>query len=462
MLTFKEKIGYGLGDTASNFVWKSTMLFLAYFYTDVFGISAAAMGTIFLISRLLDAITDPLMGMIVDRTRTRYGQFRPYILWCAIPFGLIMAITFYTPDFSYQGRVAYAAVTYILLTLAYTAVNVPYCSMPAALTSDPAERHSLQSWRFFMAALAALVVSGVALPLVKIIGKGNEAIGYFGAMAILGALGTLCFFLCFALTKENHILNAGSHFNIKEDIKVLWKNTQWRIIMLFKIVGSASNTIRVGAMMYFVKYVVDHPELAPQFVFYGSLAAMVGSLLSAKLLGKYDRIKSCKITVLIYIILNIIIFMTPNENIMMIFGLNMVFMLFFNLTNPLQWLMASDIVDYEEHRSGHRLDGLIFSTYLFSIKMGLAFGGALLGWSLHFAHYQPGAVIQDPSVSLMVKAIFCIFPSVFSALQIALLFIYKLDSKTVAGITAELNVKRQQADATALTSLNNEPAHATK
>ncbi|MDF3830175.1 MULTISPECIES: glycoside-pentoside-hexuronide (GPH):cation symporter [unclassified Pseudocitrobacter] len=444
MLTFKEKIGYGLGDTASNLVLKPTMLFLAYFYTDVFGISAAAMGTIFLVSRLLDAITDPLMGMIVDRTRTRHGQFRPYILWCAVPFGIILAATFYTPDWSYTGRVIYATATYIALTLVYTAVNVPYCSMPATITSEPSERHSLQSWRFFMAAIAALIVSGIALPLVKILGKGNEAQGYFSAMAILGGLGVLCFLLCFTLTKENIKLNSGSHSNVREDIKVLFQNTQWRIVILFKIVGNAANTIRVGAMMYFVKYVMDRPELAPEFVFYGSLAAMLGSLMSAKLLGKYDRISSCKLTVLVYIILNIVVFLTPNSNIEIIFFLNMLFMFFYNLTNPLQWLMASDVVDYEEYRSGHRLDGLIFSTYLFGIKMGLAVGGALLGWSLHFAHYQPGVVIQDQSVSLMVKAIFCIIPSVFSALQIALLFIYKLDSKTVNDIASNLKLKRQK------------------
>ncbi|WP_413739846.1 glycoside-pentoside-hexuronide (GPH):cation symporter [Sodalis sp. RH14] len=446
MLTIKEKIGYGLGDTASNFVWKSTLLFLAFFYTDVFGISPGVMGTIFLVSRLLDAITDPLMGILVDRTRTRHGQFRPYILWCAIPFGVILALTFYTPDLGYTGKVIYASVTYILLTLAYTAINVPYCSMPAAITSDSRERHSLQSYRFFMAALAALIVSGVSLPLVNIIGGGNDRVGYFGAMCVLGVLGALCFLVCFAMTKEKYILNSGQHFNIKEDIKVLWGNSQWRIITLFKIVGSASNTIRVGAMMYFVKYVMDHPELASNFVFYGSIAAMIGSILSAKLLGKYDRIKSCKATVLIYIVLNLIIFFTPSTSISMIFVLNMIFMFFFNLTNPLQWLMASDIVDYEEHRSGHRLDGLIFSTYLFSIKIGLALGGALLGWSLHFAHYQPGVGIQDGSVVLMVKFVFCIIPSVFSALQILMLLFYRLNSETVQRITEELALRHQKTD----------------
>lgn len=151
-LTMKDKIGYGLGDTACGFVWQATMFLLAYFYTDVFGLSAGIMGTLFLVSRVLDAVTDPLMGLLVDRTRTRHGQFRPFLLWGAIPFGIVCVLTFYTPDFSAQGKIIYACVTYILLTLVYTFVNVPYCAMPGVITADPKERHALQSWRFFLAA----------------------------------------------------------------------------------------------------------------------------------------------------------------------------------------------------------------------------------------------------------------------------------------------------------------------
>ncbi|MBE3479615.1 glycoside-pentoside-hexuronide (GPH):cation symporter, partial [Enterobacter cloacae complex sp. P13B] len=163
-LTMKDKIGYGLGDTACGFVWQATMFLLAYFYTDVFGLSAGIMGTLFLVSRVLDAVTDPLMGLLVDRTRTRHGQFRPFLLWGAIPFGIVCMLTFYTPDFSAQGKIIYACATYILLTLVYTFVNVPYCAMPGVITADPKERHALQSWRFFLAAAGSLAISGIALP----------------------------------------------------------------------------------------------------------------------------------------------------------------------------------------------------------------------------------------------------------------------------------------------------------
>ena len=234
-LTMKDKIGYGLGDTACGFVWQATMFLLAYFYTDVFGLSAGIMGTLFLVSRVLDAVTDPLMGLLVDRTRTRHGQFRPFLLWGAIPFGIVCMLTFYTPDFSAQGKIIYACVTYILLTLVYTFVNVPYCAMPGVITADPKERHALQSWRFFLAAAGSLAISGIALPLVSIIGKGNEQVGYFGAMCVLGLTGVVLLYVCFFTTKERYTFEVQPGSSVAKDLKLLLGNGQWRIMCAFKI-----------------------------------------------------------------------------------------------------------------------------------------------------------------------------------------------------------------------------------
>ena len=225
-LTMKDKIGYGLGDTACGFVWQATMFLLAYFYTDVFGLSAGIMGTLFLVSRVLDAVTDPLMGLLVDRTRTRHGQFRPFLLWGAIPFGIVCMLTFYTPDFSAQGKIIYACVTYILLTLVYTFVNVPYCAMPGVITADPKERHALQSWRFFLAAAGSLAISGIALPLVSIIGKGNEQVGYFGAMCVLGLTGVVLLYVCFFTTKERYTFEVQPGSSVAKDLKLLLGNVQ--------------------------------------------------------------------------------------------------------------------------------------------------------------------------------------------------------------------------------------------
>ena len=344
-LTMKDKIGYGLGDTACGFVWQATMFLLAYFYTDVFGLSAGIMGTLFLVSRVLDAVTDPLMGLLVDRTRTRYGQFRPFLLWGAIPFGIVCMLTFYTPDFSAQGKIIYACVTYILLTLVYTFVNVPYCAMPGVITADPKERHALQSWRFFLAAAGSLAISGIALPLVSIIGKGNEQVGYFGAMCVLGLTGVVLLYVCFFTTRERYTFDVQPGASVAKDLKLLFGNTQWRIMCAFKMMATCSNVVRGGATLYFVKYVMDHPELAMQFLLYGSIATMFGSLASSRLLGRFDRVKAFKGIIVVYSLISLLIFVTPADYIALIFALNIVFLFVFNTTTPLQWLMAYDVVD---------------------------------------------------------------------------------------------------------------------
>ncbi|MCQ1059784.1 glycoside-pentoside-hexuronide (GPH):cation symporter [Photobacterium sp. ZSDE20] len=443
-LSLKEKIGYGLGDTACGFIWNATMILLAFFYTDVFGIPAGVMGTLFLVSRLLDAVTDPLMGAWVDRTRTRFGQFRPFLLWGAIPFALVSMATFYTPDFSETGKIIYACVTYISLTLVYTFINVPYCAMPGTLTNDPDERHSLQSIRFFCAAAGGLVISGVALPLVDYIGQGDAQLGYFGAMCTLGVIGAILLIISFKTTRERNHFEKKEDANIRKDFKVLASNSQWRIMCLFKSMATCSNVVRGGATLYFVQYVMNRPELAPQFLLYGSIAAMLGSLLSAKLLAKHDRIKSFKGIIIIYSLLSLALFFAPEEYTTILFAINIIFMFVFNTTTPVQWLMASDIIDHEEHRSGRRLDGLVFSTYLFSLKMGLAIGGALIGWILAFMNYDSSLTTQPDNILMTIKILFCIIPVILYAGMYFMLTLYKLDSKTIKTIAVELEANRSK------------------
>jgi len=448
-LTMKDKIGYGLGDTACGFVWQATMFLLAYFYTDVFGLSAGIMGTLFLVSRVLDAVTDPLMGLLVDRTRTRHGQFRPFLLWGAIPFGIVCVLTFYTPDFSAQGKIIYACVTYILLTLVYTFVNVPYCAMPGVITADPKERHALQSWRFFLAAAGSLAISGIALPLVSIIGKGDEQVGYFGAMCVLGLSGVVLLYVCFFTTKERYAFEVQPGSSVAKDLKLLLGNSQWRIMCAFKMMATCSNVVRGGATLYFVKYVMDHPEMATQFLLYGSLATMFGSLCSSRLLGRFDRVTAFKWIIVAYSLISLLIFVTPAEHIALIFALNILFLFVFNTTTPLQWLMASDVVDYEESRSGRRLDGLVFSTYLFSLKIGLAIGGAVVGWILAYVNYSASSSVQPVEVLTTIKILFCVVPVVLYAGMFIMLSFYKLTDARVEAISQQL-IKHRAAQGEAV------------
>ncbi|WP_038183665.1 glycoside-pentoside-hexuronide (GPH):cation symporter [Vibrio rhizosphaerae] len=441
-ISLKEKFGYGLGDTACGFIWNATMILLAFFYTDVFGIPAGVMGTLFLFSRILDAITDPLMGSLVDRTRTKYGRFRPFLLWGAIPFALTSMATFYTPDFSETGKIIYASITYIALTLVYTFINVPYCAMPGAITNDPQERHSLQSVRFFCAAAGGLVISGLALPLVDFIGQGDAQKGYFGAMCVLGAVGAMLLTISFKTTRERNVFSEDA-VDVTKDFKLLFANSQWRIMCLFKSMATCSNVIRGGVTLYFVKYVMARPELTSQFLLYGSIAAMLGSLLSAQLLSRYDRIQSFKIIIILYSILSLALYFAPTEYTVMLFALNIVYLFIFNTTTPIQWLMASDVIDYEEVRSGRRLDGLVFSTYLFSLKVGLAVGGALIGWILAWVNYDATLSTQPDNILETIRFLFCVAPVILYAGMYFMLSIYKLDSKKINEIAVILEQKRQ-------------------
>lgn len=442
----KEKIGYGLGDMASALVWQTATLFLAYFYTDVYGLPAAIMGTMFLLVRALDAFVDPCIGALVDRTRTRHGRFRPWLLWFAVPFGVCCLITFYVPDAGPTAKILYACFTYTLLSLVYSAINVPYCAMPGALTLDPRERHSLQSWRFGLSFIGGLIVTVIALPLVNWLGEGNAQKGYFYAMSLMGLLGVVLFFCCFAMTRERYYSAAENSRSMLSDLKTLARNSQWRIIFFFNILLLTAVVTRGSATMYYVKYLLLRPELVFAFIVSGMAAALLGALLSERLLGKFDRVRAYQWTIVSFVILGALIFFLPTTALWWIFGINIIFSFIQNLTTPLQWTMFSDVVDYEEQRSGRRLDGLVFSTALFAIKFGLALGGALVGWILALVDYLPNQAQQSPAVLTTINALFTLIPSALFLAMALLLCIYKLNSRTVAEIASALARKRQQRE----------------
>lgn len=446
VLSTKDKIGYGLGDMASALVWQTATLFLAYFYTDVFGLPAAIMGTMFLVVRALDAIADPCIGALVDRTQTRHGRFRPWLLWFAIPFGVSCLITFYVPDVGATAKIVYACVTYGILSLVYSLINVPYCAMPGTLTLNPRERHSLQSWRFALSFIGGLVVTVIALPLVDWLGQGNPQKGYFFAMSLMGLLGVILLYCCFAMTKERYSPRNDTSGSMLDDLKKLAQNSQWRIVFVFNILLLTAVVMRGSATMYYVKYVLLRPDLIFTFIVSGMVAALLGALLSERLLGKFDRVRAYQWVIVCFVIFAVAIFFIPPQYIGVIFALNIIFGFVQNLTTPLQWTMISDVVDYEEHRTGRRLDGLVFSTALFAIKLGLALGGAMVGWVLGMVDYQPNLEQQTDSVLNTINALFSIIPSVLFIAMALLLIIYKLNSRLVADIASELADKRQDDD----------------
>ncbi|WP_313118837.1 MFS transporter, partial [Pantoea septica] len=283
-LSFREKLGYGMGDAGCNMIGGAIMLFLNYFYTDVFGLAPALVGTLLLSVRVLDAITDPIMGAIADRTQSRWGRFRPWLLWISVPYVLFSVLMFTTPDWSYENKVIWAFVTYFLMSLTYTAINIPYCSLGGVITSDPGERVSCQSYRFVMVGIATLILSLSLLPMAEWFGGDDKARGYQLAMSVLALIGLGMFLFCFATVRERIRPAVPTHDALKRDLRDVWKNDQWVRILLLTFCNVCPGFIRMAATMYYVTWVMGQTtHFATLFISLGVIGMMIGSTL-AKLL----------------------------------------------------------------------------------------------------------------------------------------------------------------------------------
>ncbi|MDR9826040.1 glycoside-pentoside-hexuronide (GPH):cation symporter [Vibrio sp. FNV 38] len=447
-LSVKEKIAYGLGDTGCNFVWQTVMLFLAYFYTDIYGLSPAHMGTMFLLVRFIDAVTDPLMGSIVDRTKSKHGRYRPYLLWMAVPFGIACMLAFFTPDVGETGKIVYAYASYIFLTLMYTAINVPYCAMANAMTDDSQERTSLQSYRFALSTAGGLVVAMVALPLVDLIGQGDVQKGYLGAMAIMGLGAIALFFVSFANTKERVVQEEEEHQQSAfSDFKLLAKNNQWRVLFIVNTVLLTGVVLKAASTMYYVNSVMARPDLATTFMVVGMLAAIVGAMFSAPVLGKYDKPKVYRALIIASGFLSALLYLVDPANIPMVFALVILLGVIQMSTTPILWSMMSDIVDYEKTRSNRSLSGMVFSTNLFAIKLGIALGGASVGWILAWFGYQGGAETQSAEAINAINLLYTVIPGIFFISLAFIMMFYKLDNHKLEQIKAmlALDAKKQEA-----------------
>ncbi|MEF3100180.1 sugar (glycoside-pentoside-hexuronide) transporter [Raoultella ornithinolytica] len=427
-LGFKEKIGYGLGDGASNIIWQTIMLFMAYFYTDVYGLSAFHMGTMFLVVRVFDAFADVYAGYLADHTQTKYGQFRPYLLWFSLPFGIFGALTFYTPDFGETGKIIYAYVSYTTLSLFYSLVNVPYCAMINNLSQDAKERVSMQSYRFACAALGGIIVSAVALPLTKILGNGDLQKGYFYGMILMGALSTVMFLICFAMTKERYVkeIDKTQKFSgIYKELNILVKDQNWRCIFSLNVVNLIAGILKTGGAMYFVNYYLHRPDLVSIVLSIILGAKFIGSMFTTTLYGKFDRLLAYKMAMTVQAAVMIAFFFVPADYIILTCVVVGVIHFINSTATPLQWSLLSDIIDNVETKSGKSLSGLVFSTNIFAIKIGIAIGGAIIGWLLTMGGYVGNAPVQTESATLVVRLIFTVIPAMLILSLILILKKYR-------------------------------------
>lgn len=438
MLSVKEKISYGLGDTASNIIWQTVMMFLLVYYTDVVGLAPAAVGTMFLLVRVVDAITDPLMGAVADRTRTKYGQFRPYLVWLALPFGLISVLAFTTPDLSESGRLIYAFVTYTLLMMVYTAINIPYSALGGVLTADPKERVTVQTYRFIFAMLGGAFIAACTMPMVEYFGNGDNAKGYQYTMIVMSIMGVIMFLLCFAGTKERIVTPITQNSSFKDDFKSLWKNDQWRILCLAAVSLLTGQILRFSLSVYYVKYFLGREDLVSAFITLGMIGSIAGVALAQPLAKKVCKIKAYISLQTIAAIICALSYFIGSDQITLAFVVFFLWRFFLEMATPLLWAKMADTIDYGHWKTGVRITGIVYSSVVFFIKLGLALGGALAGWSLAYYGYQAD-MEQTEATKQGILLSFTLFPAIGSLLVAFIMRWYILDDKKVADIHQQLN-----------------------
>lgn len=437
-VTRKEKISYGLGDMASHIGLDNVIIFLTFYYTDVVGLPAAFVGTMFLLARTADAIIDPAMGYMADRTRSRWGKFRPWMLWLALPFGASCLLTYAVPEsLDMTGKMIFASVSYTLMMLMYTAINIPYCSMGAVITPDNNERISLQSWRFFLATLGGALSTFFMMPLAEFLGGADKLAGYRWAMAIMSCVAVAMFWICFANTRER-IKAPATHNNYLAELRDLLRNDQWRVVAVLVMTNIGFGVIRLGAMMYFVTYYLGSAAYFMWMLAAHIIGKAAGSVLAKRLTRDANKVQMFGYCAVLAGLLSIGLFFAP-KSVYVLVPLTFIVSTLYQSTTTLMWVMMADVADYAEWRQGKRMDGVIFSTFLAVLKLGMALSGAIVGWTLGFSGYVANAPDQTSLAMHCIVALFTIVPGLLSLGAFVTLRWYKLDDQTMHTINIAKN-----------------------
>jgi glycoside/pentoside/hexuronide:cation symporter, GPH family len=486
-LSLREKIGYGFGDFASCLFWATIMSQLLFFYTDVFGLTGRAAGIMFFVSRILDAVFDVVIGMTADRTKSRWGKFRPYLLWGAVPLAVFAVLTFTTPEFGEVGKLIYAYFTFILFMFLYSTVNIPYTALLGVISSDPVERTSASSFKFMGAYLAGLIVSATILPLASYFGHDSVAKGWQMTMGIYGIAAVVFFFITFISTHERIQPIAKEKTSVKDDLKDLTKNVPWILLFAVTILFILFVCIRLSVTTHYFKYYIGEQAsplltqiynflltyiLNPLYGIFGSQATplldethkygfevltsifnSLGqgiSLVGVLLIPWFAKITGRKSAVIILFVTALIAtgsfyFLKPDD-LTLIYILQIIGSITGGPISALLWVLYADTADYSEWKTGRRATGLVFSASIMSTKIGWAVGSMVAAFILDQTGFVAN-IVQNIDVQNGLKSMMSIIPVAIGTVALIILaFFYKLDEPMMKKIKADMDLKRKESN----------------
>ncbi|MEH8016611.1 MFS transporter [Rheinheimera muenzenbergensis] len=479
-LSVTEKIGYSLGDLAANLIFQTLMTFLAFFYTDVYQIPPGAAAGIIFTGGIIGACFNPVMGIIADRTQSRWGKFRPWILWTAVPFGVIALLAFSTPDFSAQGKIIYAFITYVLLVLVYSANNLPYSALSGVLTGSMADRNSLSAYRFVAVMIAQFIIQALLLPLVLILGDGDKAAGFENTMLLFAITGIVFFLITFMTTKERVQSPQLQKSSIRQDLTDLAGNKPWAIMLLLTVLVFITLALKGGMYIFYFEHYLSEQHVA-QFLqdigFNGFIAGLnslltsmglneflwpkdaatsgfslfnaggiicmiIGIGFSKPLADRFGKRDVFAVALFISTLFILLFYLLPADAIGLVFLAQILHGLFYGITIPLLWAMIADVADYSEWKNHRRATAIIFSAMIFGLKLGLSIGGALVAGIL--AHYGYDALLAQQSADTIngIKLSVSLFAALPFLLGVACMLIYEINKHKETQIERELTERR--------------------
>jgi len=455
-ISIKEKVGYSVGDTASNLFFQTFIYYMLFFYTDVFGITAKAAGTMFIVTKIWDAVNDPMMGMIADRTNTRWGKFRPYLIWGAIPLGVLGVLTFTTPELNDIGKLIYAYITYTLLMMAYTAINVPYSAIMGVMTSNSHERTTVSSFRF-IAVFAALLFVQYFIPTMTE-DAVNPAKSWQLTMTIVSGLAVILFVIAFFSSKERVQPPKGQKTPIKQDLADLISNRPWVFVGVATVFQLIFICMRGGSTMFYFQYFVKDQEmmlfgkafslsyskLFSLFTMSGTAFTILGVVLTKRISKAFGKSSTYAAFLGIAGITSALLIFLGPQSITLMFVLNFITSFAVGPVSVLQWAIYTDTADYSEWKKGRRATGLVMSASLFALKLGIALGAAANAWILAAYGYQPN-IEQTAKGLLGIRMVMSVYPAIFAIIGMVLMFFYPLKKQLMMQVETELVERRKQA-----------------